>query len=79
MAQKLPTKEQFMYVEAALLRARDYSIIVSNGGNSPNAYAKMCIEQLQRAAQILGFELVQRVTPAAPGGGRMDVEVDENA
>jgi hypothetical protein len=44
-------------------------------GQSPHAeiFARSCIEDIKGAATALGYELVQRVTPAARDGGRPEV------
>ena len=73
--QKLPTNHQFLTAKGHLAWAADRALLVHYAAN--DGQAKMfkvdCIAEVKEAATALGYELVQRVTPAARDGGRMEV------
>ena len=72
----LPEPKQFLSANFHLNAAAEQALLVhwmkDVAGGQPDYHKTDCIEQLKKAAEALGFEIIQRVAPPSPGGGRMD-------
>lgn len=77
----LPTTEQFLRAKGHMQWGAERALLAhyTNSPSLADHHKADCIKELKAAAEALGFEIIQRVTPAAPGGGRMDVEVEADA
>ena len=74
MDARLPTIEQYRLANKYLVLAghESYAACIPFGILEGEIYARGCIVSVKLAATALGFELVQRVTPAetVPDGAR---------
>lgn len=77
----LPTPTQFRKAQYHLQEASNLTLcheVLTHHNRGTNLYGEWAIENLQKAVAILGYELIERVTPAARDGGRMDVEMEDD-
>ncbi len=82
MVNLMPTRDQWLRCKSLLRDCADdiqIHMMKTTGTANNSADLNSALKNLQFAATALGYELVQRTTPAARDGGRMDCEVDEHA
>lgn len=73
---RMPSGTQFLDASFFLMSARDearQAFLLTGTGLNVDSCAVQCIEKMKAAAEALGFEMIQRVTPATRDGGRMDL------
>lgn len=78
----LPDRNKFNAASHHLRAAGEHALVhyvLNNRDSASNYYGELAIKSLKDAATALGYELVQRVTPAARDGGRMDMPEGEDA
>lgn len=72
----LPTKDQFIKANGRLQLACNETFATCVFEENSAGYislATLAIKDIAAAAALLGYEMVQRVTPAARDGGRMEM------
>lgn len=78
----LPTNQQIQAVIPHMRAAGDIgisSITLDEINLDTTPMQEEFVKRIKSIAEILGYELVQRVTPAARDGGRMQMEEGEDA